>query len=85
MKGMFGMKNWFVKLDGSKVILPSGIVHDWSMHGPNSIDAVNMFNDFNDYGMWCMILGAGFTVFGIATGVVIRKVYSARKKANEEA
>ena len=44
------MKNWFVKLDGVKVILPSGVVHDWSMHGPNSVDAVNMFNDFNDYG-----------------------------------
>lgn len=84
MKGMFGMKNWFVKLDGSKVILPSGVV--WSMHEPNSIKAVSLFNDFNDYGMWCMILGAGFTVFGIATGVVIRKVYSARKKkVNEEA
>lgn len=84
MKGMFGMKNWFVKLDGSKVVLPSGVV--WSMHEPNSIKAVSLFNDFNDYGMWCMILGAGFMVFGIATGVAIRKVYSARKKkANEEA
>jgi hypothetical protein len=81
------MKKWFVKLDGSKVILPSGVVRDWSMHGPNCQEAVDMFNDFNDYGNWCMILGAGMALLGVATAITINTIHILRKnkKSKKEA
>ena len=74
-----------INKDKNVLKLPSGVWMDWSEHGKNVDEAIDMYNDFAGFGKYALGVGAALGV--IATGglmLTIHRIKAKKAKKQEE-